>query len=475
MMKTKHYLLPAALSVSLFTHSQVVDLSVHFPKGSAVIEKKCHEELITWTQSHQSQQKELILLRGHTDSDAGDDYNMKLSARRNKSVERELRKYGFNNIRHTSHGENWPICEYAEENCMYENRRVELVLLDEESEKFSQNMLEDTPDSWFVHDLSSHQFITKNGSVIYLPESPFVGIDDIPVSDYRLEVYEFLTPASCIFNKMTTTSDGKILQTGGMMYIMAYAGREQLHLGKDKSFDILFPSQASNPDSRMQSFEGRVEQGNLNWIPSAFSKIELKTDETEHRFSKKFLQKDGTYMQTFLINSNLIDVTYSKSDPPMAHYECPSGVDCQLSNEQRNMLLSALDGNKPPKGALTFLNLGWANCDRLFQYNTFLDIEVECKLNSKPVTIQSNNVLIFLPDVGVLLSSKVIDSKHQFDRIPANQKAVLVAIEGTEDNYRFDMFKTVTDGKAVSLELELLDKNEISNRLSELVWGNKLL
>lgn len=474
-MKTKHFLLSATLSVFFQSNAQVVDLRVHFPKGSAVIEDQSLSELKSWANDHQSECLFTVMLRGHTDSDAGDDYNLKLSGRRNKAVEKVLRKIGFTNIKHTSHGESWPVCESPDDVCMHTNRRVEVVLLNTEEEQYSEKTFEETPQTWFVHDLESHQFNTKNGTVLYLPESPFVGVDGTPVVDYRLEVHEFLTPEACIRHKMFTKSDDKLLQTGGMLYIMAYSGREVLQLGEDKTFDILFPSQSQNPDSEMQSFTGTIENGTINWKPSAFSSLAVNKKTEEYRFSRKFLQKDGSYLQSFFLNNTLVDVTYTKTDPPVAKYECPNGADCQLSSEQRSKLLTAIDGNRPAPGALTFSSLGWANCEKFYRMNDFANVAVECRVNGEIETLQYNNLMIAFPNLGVLVSSSIENDQSFFKNMPLNQDAVIIAIQEDNGVKQFAMSRIKTNGTMVVLNLVPKSDAEISESLSELViWENFL-
>lgn len=474
MMKPKHYLLSAALSVCFLTRAQFVDFSVHFPKGSAVIEQESKTALMAWAAEHQSNHQHEIILRGHTDSDAGNDYNLRLSEKRNKAVEGILRKNGFEKIRHTSHGESWPICESTDEDCMHTNRRVELIVLDTEEEEYAKAMYESSPQTWFVHDLESHEFTSSTGTKIYLPESPFVGVDGTPVKDYRLVVHEFLTPGDCIQHKMFTRCDDKILQTGGMMYIMAYSGREQLQLGKDKSFDVLFPSQMENPDPLMESFSGEIDKGMINWKPSSFMGIGIKDkrNELDYRYSSQFLQKDGTYRQTFIINNSMIDVRYSKTDPPMAYYDCPNGGNCELNSEQRAMLIRAIDGNRIPPGSLTFLNLGWANCDRFLQMNEFVDVPVVCKVNGEEVTIQNNNVLILFPDLNVLVCATVVENELVFKDMPVNQQAIIIAITDQSETPKFGLTEINTSNGAINLELKTKHKEEISTILSDLVWGD---
>jgi len=76
-------------------------------------------------------QKNTIEVQGHASSEGSDDYNMRLSDRRAKSVVTYLKMRGVNNrLTARGYGETHPIADNATEEGKAENRRVELIWIE---------------------------------------------------------------------------------------------------------------------------------------------------------------------------------------------------------------------------------------------------------------------------------------------------------------------------------------------------------
>jgi hypothetical protein len=97
----------------------------------------------------------------------------------------------------------------------------------------------------------------REGSSIFIPAgsfqlngTPFSGIVQFRVTEF----YEF---SDIVVNKLTTTSDGQPLSSGGMLHIEALSGNRELQLKPGQSLELNMP--APNYDSQMGLF---VEAGN---------------------------------------------------------------------------------------------------------------------------------------------------------------------------------------------------------------------
>nr|WP_321232858.1 hypothetical protein [uncultured Psychroserpens sp.] len=86
-----------------------------------------------------------------------------------------------------------------------------------------------------------------------------------------LKVTEYYKLSDILITNLTTTSNGKPLETGGMIHIEAKQANINLELKDDKPIDILFPTQNKKPD--MQLFSGKWEDDTMNWT--------LQDDELE--------------------------------------------------------------------------------------------------------------------------------------------------------------------------------------------------
>ncbi|NPA30137.1 MAG: OmpA family protein [Epsilonproteobacteria bacterium] len=122
---------PAGFKVDAQGCAVGVTLYLHFPFDSAVIptdELTDVKKVAKFMQKHPQVTAELD---GHTDSIGTEAYNMKLSIRRAKAVERALVKYGVSKDRLSvkGFGESRPIAPNDTEEGRAKNRRVEVILI----------------------------------------------------------------------------------------------------------------------------------------------------------------------------------------------------------------------------------------------------------------------------------------------------------------------------------------------------------
>lgn len=97
----------------------------------------------------------------------------------------------------------------------------------------------------------------------------------------KISVKEYYTIADIILGRLSTTSNGNLLETGGMLDINAIANEEKCDLKKGKTIALSFPKK-SNKDE-MQLFNGIWNKDEINWIVDKNSvdlnKIFIDVDE----------------------------------------------------------------------------------------------------------------------------------------------------------------------------------------------------
>lgn len=106
---------------------------------------------------------------------------------------------------------------------------------------------------------------TQNGMLVVLPNDGFVSASgEVVQGDITLEIKEAFDPASIMQSGLSTTSDGKMLETGGMFYIKAFQNGEELKINPDDPMVVDIPTQQK--DKKMMLFDGEVqEDGSINW------------------------------------------------------------------------------------------------------------------------------------------------------------------------------------------------------------------
>jgi hypothetical protein len=128
--------------------------------------------------------------------------------------------------------------------------------------------IQNLPTQVFEINNQNDTFITgKNGTKISIPENSFVDKNGNTVTGkISFELKEALTLADMVMGNSTTLSNGKILQTGGMIYTNATSNGENLFIATNKALQISVPT--NNKNDSMLIFEGEVnpENQSINWV-----------------------------------------------------------------------------------------------------------------------------------------------------------------------------------------------------------------
>ncbi|MFN8283639.1 MAG: hypothetical protein U0U67_10520 [Chitinophagales bacterium] len=138
--------------------------------------------------------------------------------------------------------------------------------------------------------INAAQFQTvvgAKGTTIYLPPSAFKTKTGAIVSSGNVivKLQEMLKGADMILSNKTTTSDGKLLKSGGQIYIKAYKDGEELVMNKSVFTNVYIPSATNTP---MDLFYGTVTPSDsisgdttINWTPVDTSRNVVNTTITD--------------------------------------------------------------------------------------------------------------------------------------------------------------------------------------------------
>jgi hypothetical protein len=119
----------------------------------------------------------------------------------------------------------------------------------------------------------------KEGTVVVCPKGCFKNAKGEIVEDnVKVELSEALSLEDMLLSNLTTTSNGKQLETDGMIYFKATANGEQLSINKNNPIHIEIPTREKKPG--MMAYKGiRDEKGNMNWIePKELDKYLVTVD-----------------------------------------------------------------------------------------------------------------------------------------------------------------------------------------------------
>lgn len=111
---------------------------------------------------------------------------------------------------------------------------------------------------FWIDNSTSSQITGKDGVILTFKPNSFEGGDSIEI---RLK--EYYKYSDIVMRGLSTTSNGKHIETGGMINIQAYSNGEKTTLKPKQSYEIAFPKRAGN------NIDGKTfyadSEDNLNW------------------------------------------------------------------------------------------------------------------------------------------------------------------------------------------------------------------
>ena len=154
----------------------------------------------------------------------------------------------------------------------------EYVYIEGNGEELSLPPSKSTPAETFSYKAKQDTvFESFQGTVLAIPDNAFVDSKgNIVKENIEVRLEEAYTPRDIILKGLSTLSDGKLLESGGMFKIEAYAKGEQLALADGKSIFVDVPTHEKNKS--MMLYDGQVaDDGSVNWTNPKPLKNHLKT------------------------------------------------------------------------------------------------------------------------------------------------------------------------------------------------------
>jgi hypothetical protein len=174
----------------------------------------------------------------------------------------------------------------------------------------------------------------QKGTIVKIPKNAFVTMNGQPVNgEVTIEMKEIFSKSEMILSCIPTISDGKLLESGGEIYINATtAAGEPLKIDSIRNPTVQVPNN-NNPQAGMTLFSGDQNGDKFNWKP-------VPVDSVIYTFNT-------------LDTLSMIYHPFTSFVPVNGHY------------------------------VFTLKNFGWTNCDRFWSSSNVTTIKVDCqKFNS---------------------------------------------------------------------------------------------
>jgi len=220
-----------------------------------------------------------IRLYGHTDADADNAYNQRLSENRVQSTQQLFTSNPMlQHITAEFFGEEKPLNNNASSSEKSLNRRVEIWIdwvpdyVEEEGEiRELYRQLEQEKQSICIHPRGDTTIRLDQGTIIYFPPNAF---GERTGKCIEIKAKEFYKMSDMLLENLSTTSNGILLETEGMVYLEALYKGESIELAPGKQVTILMPTDSLRTDVGIFYGERDEHSDVMNWVKNNATSIE---------------------------------------------------------------------------------------------------------------------------------------------------------------------------------------------------------
>lgn len=243
---------------------------------------------------------------------------------------------------------------------------------------------------------------SDHGSIIRIPEKCFQFLNGKGVSgDVKIIIQEAHYVSDFIHGKLTTVSNGKIIQSGGMINILAFKDSIKLELRSEKTIEISMPRYGAEIDWVL--FKGEVDLNNksYNWnilpdkIKSSYIDTIVQIDTMYYSQTNYDLKINYYVFECNQTDSAFIDTFTIVADEKV-------DIESNLFKSKIVPLLRNVGNLKfQDNSSTTYYNfkiskLGWVNIDRFLNDSEVVEMKLDAKIDDKTKYDQENVYLIFL-------------------------------------------------------------------------------
>ena len=265
----------------------------------------------------------------------------------------------------------------------------------------------------------------------------------------KLLLSEYYSLSGMVLAGLSTTSNGRLIETNGMINIEMQVNSKRIDTLK-RALDITFRN--SEKLAGYSVFNGIISDHGINWAPDTITKnyyiyynillTGIKTDEDKGFISAKrdSLQWKNKYTKVDTI------VTFEKSGDTIPY--------CLFFN------LDSLTSGPYPTPIFRISSLGWINCDRFLEDSILTDIRVISNMK------KASYFLVF-SDISSIVENSI---ESGFSNVPVGRTVTLIGINKTRNQWFFGISKNLEIKKNGEIRLDLKEtkKEEIEQQIRKI-------
>jgi hypothetical protein len=278
----------------------------------------------------------------------------------------------------------------------------------------------------------------------------------------EIELKEIVSENDLILSGLTTTSDGKLLETGGMIFINANQDSKQLCMNEDNKIGVLIPVKEKN--MKMKVFSGTLFNDTINWqnpVPLLNNPDSVFFGAIPEDLLDKFGFERAKYISISrgIIKWNIPHYV----DSLMKYYDSLF----QEYNRTENDVYYAFETRK----------INWINIDRFIEQNETEEVDFSLIVANND-NFQETFIRLIFVDLQSTISANQINqnqfvigkSKDSKVQLPIKKKAIILATAYCRGKPYYDLKEiTIQKNQVVELNLKKINPEEFrKNILSNL-------
>lgn len=299
------------------------------------------------------------------------------------------------------------------------------------------------------------QVTGKNGTIISINPADLIAVNGTPLgANIEVELKELMNQEQLLKTNAQTTSNGKLLVSGGAYYINMTSDGQPLKLKEGKNLSVQFPKITSK---EMSLFYGQRDSlGQLNWQQS-----EQKFERVIQSRLEDEIETPAPVQASGQINEILgyIDHESKREFTP---------EEKRLIEEERRLIEVEEKKNlavaEKVYKAVELKQFGWINCDRFYDATNVTDLKYV--LNEKDSIVSANVYLVF-KDINSIMQNSYFSFEGYsynsgFQNIPVGSKTKLIAFSiknGKIYSYKSDL--TIKPNTTVQLTFKEINQDQV--------------
>ncbi len=250
---------------------------------------------------------------------------------------------------------------------------------------------------------------TKNGTRIIIQPNTFVFSDGQDAKgSLQIEIREVFDKSEMILNSLGTVSDGRLLESFGMIYLKATSGEKELKIKENGAIIVSIPNRKDGYAGEL--FYGEENHSSMNW------------------------EYAGKIPDTTVVEETFTYLSDAKASVKRTTYKFVNGRKEFVSDTvftARYRWVEVMDEagpHKPVAYGFEITKLGWINCDRFIEIPDKVDLEIELKSFSQPI-----GYIVFSDINSVMQILFDENGKATLKSLPKDFAADLIVIDKIKD------------------------------------------